>query len=328
MFAPLFDPDASAALEAELVWFAGLLGEVRDRDILIQRLLGQLSELPAEVVLGSVAAHIETTLLLERSQHQARVREAMSGERYHALMKLILMWQTRPPLTKRAESRPNAERYLRRAENKVMRRLAEAGGDVDALHSARKAAKRYRYAAELTAEAAARRPPGSSSPRPSCRPCWASIKTAWSAPISCGGWALQAGANGNRERLHLWVLRWPWSGTGPTDPDEAARGMSKRGYGARAGRPARSGVGLGLRWRHLDDTSVSARVATVPTCSTADRWPDLVGVAVSAVAGYRRPGRLPALPAQRRHPLRGRGEAGGTYSAAGTFSTARSLSGC
>ena len=38
VYAPLFDPDASAALEAELVWFAGLLGEVRDRDILRQRL--------------------------------------------------------------------------------------------------------------------------------------------------------------------------------------------------------------------------------------------------------------------------------------------------
>jgi CHAD domain-containing protein len=153
VFAPLFDPAASAALEPELVWFAGLLGEVRDRDILTQRLLAQLAELPAEVVLGSVAAHIETTLLLERSQHQARVREAMNSERYAALMKMILIWQTRPPLTKRAEKPvADAERYLRRARTKVTRRLAEAGGDVEALHAARKAAKRYRYAAELTAE--------------------------------------------------------------------------------------------------------------------------------------------------------------------------------
>ena len=154
VYAPLFDPDASAALDAELVWFAGLLGEVRDRDILRQRLTAQLAELPAEVVLGSVAAQIETTLLVERSHHQARVRDAMNSERYAALMKLILIWQTRPPLTKRAEKPvTDAERYLRRAGNKVTRRLAEAGGDVEALHSARKAAKRYRYAAELTAEA-------------------------------------------------------------------------------------------------------------------------------------------------------------------------------
>ena len=140
-------------MEAELVWFAGLLGEVRDRDILRERLAAQLKELPPEVVLGSVAAHIETTLLVERSHHLARILEAMNSERYAALMELILMWRTRPPLTRRAEKPDtDAERYLRRAGNKVKRRLAEAGGDVEALHDARKAAKRYRYAAELTAE--------------------------------------------------------------------------------------------------------------------------------------------------------------------------------
>jgi len=153
VFAPLFDPAASATLEAELVWFAGLLGEVRDRDILRERLAAQLKELPPEVVLGSVSAHIETTLLVERSHHLARVLEAMNSERYAALMELILRWRTRPPLTRRAEKPDtDAERYLRRAGNKVKRRLAEAGGNVEALHDARKAAKRYRYAAELTGE--------------------------------------------------------------------------------------------------------------------------------------------------------------------------------
>lgn len=153
VFTGLFEPEASAGLDAELVWFAGLLGEVRDRDILLARLAGQVAELPAEVVLGSVAAHLETTLLLERSEHQSRVVEAMAGERYQGLVKQVLRWQTRPPLTKRA-GRPAAEadRYLRRAEKKVNRHLAHVGGDVAALHAARKAAKRYRYAAELTAQ--------------------------------------------------------------------------------------------------------------------------------------------------------------------------------
>ena len=158
VFAPLFDAEAAAELEAELVWLAGLLGEVRDREVLLERLAGQLEELPAEVVLGPVAAHIETSLLLERSEHQARLAEAMAGERYQLMMRTLLHWQTRPPLTERA-ARPvaNADRYLRRAEKKVSSRLAHADGDVEALHGARKAAKRYRYAAELAAQAGGRR---------------------------------------------------------------------------------------------------------------------------------------------------------------------------
>lgn len=154
VFASLVEAEAAARLEAELGWLAGLLGEVRDREVLLERLARQLEELPAEVVIGPVAARIETTLLLERAQHQARLAEAMGGERYQLLMRMLLRWQTRPPMTERA-ARPvaNAHRYLRRAEKQVTFRLAHADGDVQALHHARKAAKRYRYAAELAAPA-------------------------------------------------------------------------------------------------------------------------------------------------------------------------------
>lgn len=154
VFAPLFDAGASAELEPELIWFAGLLGEVRDRDILMERLTKQLKELPPEVVLGSVASHIQTTLLLERSEHQARIVEAMDSDRYQMLMKALLHWQTAPPMTKRAgKAVTTATRYVNRAAREVDQRLASADGNLDALHNARKAAKRYRYAAELTARA-------------------------------------------------------------------------------------------------------------------------------------------------------------------------------
>ena len=43
---------APAALEDELVWCAGLLGEVRDLDVLEARLLAELAELPPELVVG------------------------------------------------------------------------------------------------------------------------------------------------------------------------------------------------------------------------------------------------------------------------------------
>lgn len=154
VFEALFDPDETAVLETELVWFAGLLGEVRDRDVLRERLAAKIAELPAEVVLGPVAAHLETTLSLERAEHWGRVVEAMAGERYQALLRLLLRWRTLPPLTAGAgEPAEAVDGYLRRAEKKVTTRLAEAGGDVEALHRARKAAKRHRYGAELAAQA-------------------------------------------------------------------------------------------------------------------------------------------------------------------------------
>lgn len=154
VFDALFDPDETAVLEAELVWFAGLLGEVRDRDVLQERLVAKIAELPVEVVLGPVAAQVSSTLAAERAEHWGRAVEAMDGERYQTLLRLLLRWRTLPPLTALAgEPAAAVDGYLRRAEKKVTTRLASAGGDVEALHRARKAAKRHRYAAELAAQA-------------------------------------------------------------------------------------------------------------------------------------------------------------------------------
>ena len=124
VFGPVFEPERVAQLEPELVWLAGLLGEVRDRDVLRERLAGQVAELPAEMVLGPVAAHIETTLLLERSDHLGRLTEAMDGERYAALVRQLMQWRAAPPLTKSARKpAAAAERYVERAESKVRQRL-------------------------------------------------------------------------------------------------------------------------------------------------------------------------------------------------------------
>ena len=157
VFGPVFDAQRVAQLEPELVWLAGLLGEVRDRDVLRERLAAQVAALPAEMVLGPVAADIETTLLLERAEHLSRVTDAMDGERYAALVRQIMQWQAAPPLTKLARKPAKAAgRYVERAERKVRKRLDRADGELEALHSARKAAKRYRYAAELSAAALGR----------------------------------------------------------------------------------------------------------------------------------------------------------------------------
>ncbi|MET0692452.1 MAG: CYTH and CHAD domain-containing protein [Propionibacteriaceae bacterium] len=150
IFADVFDAGEAAALEPELVWFAGLLGEVRDRDILSERLLHQIAKLPAEFVLGPVAAHVESVLHEERNRFLRRADEAMLTERYLALLATLDRWRTSPPLTEQAAlPAAAAKAYVRKAERKLYRRLGKAHGDPEALHGARKAGKRFRYAAEL-----------------------------------------------------------------------------------------------------------------------------------------------------------------------------------
>ena len=53
VFADLFEPSEAEHLEEELVWWADLLGRVRDLDILAERQAALLAELPAELILGS-----------------------------------------------------------------------------------------------------------------------------------------------------------------------------------------------------------------------------------------------------------------------------------
>lgn len=151
-FRVLFDPDSATDLDAELRWFAGLLGEVRDRQVLRARLQRLVDELPDELVWGPVRARIDTELRQEQTRHWRRLKAAMAAPRYLALLDSLAAWTSAPPLTRQAGKPVSTlARMVEHTERKVYRRLAEANetGDVDLLHRARKAAKRARYAAEL-----------------------------------------------------------------------------------------------------------------------------------------------------------------------------------
>jgi CHAD domain-containing protein len=153
VFQDLLDSDRAAVLDADLAWYAGLLGEVRDREVLRELLAGAVRDLPPELVLGPVAERIEHRLSVEQAAAVERLTVAMSGSRYLAMMAELTGWQREPPFTARAGRRADkADRYLRQAHSTLESRLRRAGrdgGDDHRLHQARKAAKRARYAAEL-----------------------------------------------------------------------------------------------------------------------------------------------------------------------------------
>ena len=143
-------------LRAELRWLAGVLGEARDREILHQRLETWLRQTPQELVMGPVAARISRHSAPQRADARRAVLAALDSERYVALLDDLDRLLDNPPLTA-AAGRPAAgelPQAVARAHRRVHQRMrrarqARAGQDREvALHEARKAAKRARYAAE------------------------------------------------------------------------------------------------------------------------------------------------------------------------------------
>jgi CHAD domain-containing protein len=156
VFADLFDAEQGARLEEELVWWAALLGRVRDIDILTQRQQTLLAELPPELILGPVESTITEELAVQRKQAMDELLAALSSERYRKFIGMMHHWRSDPPFTAAAEaSADSIDVAIKKARKKAGRRLAEAVAarradepSDELFHRARKASKRHRYAVE------------------------------------------------------------------------------------------------------------------------------------------------------------------------------------
>lgn len=162
VFADVFDAGRAAQLDDILAWYAGLLGAVRDCDVLGAHLDAAIADQPAGLVPDSARQHIHAEISSQREQALARLRHAMNGARYRHLLDDVTDWATTLPCTSMAD-RPVAtiEPTVRSAQRSLRRRLArlaEVGGDgpatpaddevVAALRRVDKAANRTRCAIE------------------------------------------------------------------------------------------------------------------------------------------------------------------------------------
>jgi CHAD domain-containing protein len=148
-FRPLLDAERTEPLRSELQWLAGLLGGVRDGDVMAQRLASEVESLPPDVVLGPVAERIRERL----GERTARAREelvaGLDSPRYRSLVEAS---EGPPERPRRTDLFRRARKTLRRADGHLADadRADPADRDVR-LHEARKSYKRARYAVETVA---------------------------------------------------------------------------------------------------------------------------------------------------------------------------------
>ena len=135
IFDDVVDAAPAEELDNELKWYADLLGQVRDRDILSSRLVKQIADLPPGHVRGPVEAELTRTLDAEREDAVRRLDRAMHTRRYKHLMQLLRAWRTAPPLTDAASQDGAAEvKQVEKAQRKADKRLRQADDDIEQLH--------------------------------------------------------------------------------------------------------------------------------------------------------------------------------------------------
>jgi CHAD domain-containing protein len=156
-FAAVLNPDRTAAIRAELGWLGGVVGAVRDTDVLSARLATRLAELPAGD--GVEAERLQALLAQQDATARAAMLLALSGTRYLQLLDTLVALASAPPFRKAAGklTTRTSQRMASKIVQKPWRRVVDAiealGPDPTdtQLHAVRILAKRSRYAAEAAA---------------------------------------------------------------------------------------------------------------------------------------------------------------------------------
>lgn len=159
----LLDPNPATVLDEGLRWYARLLGDVRDVQVLQGSLDDELDELSHELSHELVDEELTSAARAQADAYcrhrletaSRRLVEGLGRRRYARLSGLAAEWQRGVPFVAELHpGSPEALTFLRSAERRFQRRLdaALAAGRPDGLmHEARKSSKRARYVAEMAA---------------------------------------------------------------------------------------------------------------------------------------------------------------------------------
>ncbi|MEU1074783.1 CYTH and CHAD domain-containing protein [Streptomyces sp. NPDC005878] len=160
-YGKVLDRTVTDPLGEELKWLAGELGVDRDQEVLTERLQSRVAALPRTLVLGPVRGRLRRWSVARRADARRTTLAALDSPRHLALLDALDALLAAPPL-RPAAHRPAAKvlpkavlKDYERLAGRIAHALELAPGDRRdrALHDARKAAKRVRYAAEAAAPA-------------------------------------------------------------------------------------------------------------------------------------------------------------------------------
>lgn len=160
---PFLDQRRTEPLRAELGWLADLLGQVRDQDVLRERLSGAAATEPRDLVPPAIGTDLRSRLTGDSGPARAALRGALDGKRYLSLLDAVdSLVDAEAPTVSRSALRKRVRQELARADVRMVRALSlrirsgrkehvdRAAAD-EALHDARRAFKRGRYAVEVIA---------------------------------------------------------------------------------------------------------------------------------------------------------------------------------
>ena len=155
-FAPLLDRDRSAPVRAELGWLGGVVGAVRDTDVLTVRLSAHVATLPEVDTPG--AAELLHRLARQAGEARSAMLSVLRDTRYVELLDTLVGLAATPPFIEAPDlTTRSPTQVASKIARRPWRRLAEAVDALDPdpsdaeLHRVRILAKRCRYAAEAVA---------------------------------------------------------------------------------------------------------------------------------------------------------------------------------
>ncbi len=160
-FRYILAPEDTSELAADLQWLGGVLGAARDGEVLASHLQAGLRWVPVELRLGPVQARIHGHFASLSAAARTELLAVLDSERYFSLLDDLDSLLAAPPFTTQAgkpamDVLPAAARRARRQAARRMRqawRAAPGRPRDEALHQARKSARRARYASEAMAPA-------------------------------------------------------------------------------------------------------------------------------------------------------------------------------
>ena len=153
--------EGTRRLAAELKWLGTVLGAARDAEVLAGHLQAELRRTAPEQVIGPIQARVQGHFASVRAAARTQLLAALDSDRYLSLLDDLDWLLDDPPFTAQAampaaEVLPAAARHpWQQADRQMHRARSVAAGQLrdEALHQARKAARRGRYASEAMAPA-------------------------------------------------------------------------------------------------------------------------------------------------------------------------------